>query len=96
MNYKDNNQYDCVVTNFNLNRDKSRPHLYQYSIQLKAWKLSALNSVPNFTNEGRLAALGLDEGPSFKALAFRVVNDTKTVLNNAAGFLNAAAQDLAI
>lgn len=94
MNYKDNNQYDCVVTNFNLNRDKSRPHLYQYTVQLKAWKLATAGQGPTYDPKARLAALGLDEGPSVKALAFRVINDTKTVLNNAAGLLNAAAQDL--
>lgn len=94
MNYKDNNQYDCVVTNFNLSRDKSRPHLYQYTIQLKAWKLTTANAQPLFSLADRLKGLGLDEGPSVKALAFRVINDTKTVLNNAAGLLNALAQDL--
>ncbi len=94
MNYKDNNMYDCVVTNFNLNRDKGRPHLYQYTIQLKAWKLTNVHQAPLFSLKDRLKSLGLDEGPSVKALAFRVINDTKTVLNNAAGLLNAAAQDL--
>jgi hypothetical protein len=44
--------------------------------------------------EDRLKSLGLDEGPSVKAIAFRAINNTKTVLNNAAGLLNAAAQDL--
>jgi hypothetical protein len=94
MNYKDNNQYDCVVTNFTLNRDKGRPHLYQYSIQLKGWKLATANAQPSFTNADRLKNLGLDEGPSFKATAFRLINNTKTVLNGAAGLLNAAAGDL--
>lgn len=95
INYKDNNQYDCVVTNFNLSRDKSRPHLYQYSIQLKAWKLSAADQQPNFSLADRLKNLGLDEKPSVKALAFRTINNSKTVLNGAAGLLNAGAQDLA-
>jgi len=96
MNYKDNNQYDCVVTNFNLSRDKGRPHLYQYTIQLKAWKLSTANQQPSFLNKTRLSELGLNEGPSLKAEAFRAINTAKTVLNTAAGLLNAVAQDAVI
>lgn len=95
INYKDNNQYDCVVTNFTLSRDKSQPHLYRYSIQLKAWKLNGADSIPGFSTADRLKSLGLDENPSVKAIAFRAINNTKTVLNKAAGLLNAAAQDLA-
>lgn len=95
MNYKDNNMYDCVVQNFTLSRDKSRPHLYQYTIQLKGWKLANANQGLSFSNPDQLSSLGLDEGPSVKALLFRAINDTKTVLNAAAGLLNATAQDLA-
>jgi len=95
INYKDNNQYDCVVTNFTLSRDKGSPHLYRYSIQLKGWKLAAADQGVTFTLADRLKNLGLDENPSVKALAFRTITNTKTVLNKAAGLLNAAAQDLA-
>ena len=93
MNYKDNNQYDCVVQNFSLNRDKSKPHLYQYNIQLKAWKLNQQDQ-PIPVSARNLSDLGLDSGPSVRAALFRVVNSAKTILNAGAGILNAAAQDL--
>lgn len=100
VNYKDNNQYKVVVQNFQLSRDKSRPHLYQYTIQMKGWKLETdageLKDQPvTLDPKKRLAELGLDEGPSIKAMAFRVINTTKSTLNTARGLLNTAAQDLA-
>lgn len=94
-NYKDNNQYNVIVQNFQLSRDKNRPHLYQYTIQMKAWNLSNNTSEQKFESSQRLADLGLDSGPSFKAKMFRVINTTKSTLNAAAGLLNTAAQDLA-
>lgn len=99
VNYKDNNQYDIVVQNFSLTRDKGSPHLYRYSIQLKAWNLEESDTFPALSADdqaAQLAALGLDEGPSVKADLFRVINDTKSVLNGAAGLLNAGASDFAI
>ena len=105
VNYKDNNQYNVIVQNFQLSRDKSRPHLYTYSIQMKGWLLTTetdqLDSNPAAMAKSalewatRLSNLGLDEGPSFKATAFRVVNSTKSVLNTGKNLLNTAAQDLA-
>lgn len=96
VNYKDNNQYNIVVQNFQLSRDKSRPHLYQYTIQMKGWKLDNNSVNKSFTKDPkkRLEELGLGEGPSFKAKLFRVINTTKSTLNAAAGLLNTAAQDL--
>lgn len=97
VNYKDNNQYNVVVQNFNLTRDKSRPHLYQYSITMRGWNLQTVGPRPSFGDpEQRLKDLGLDTGPSVKAAMFRVINQTKSALSTAAGLLNAAAQDLAI
>jgi hypothetical protein len=96
MNYKDNNMYDCVVTNFGLTRDKSRPHLYQYSISLKAWRLKTVDGPVPASDPNRLANLGLDETPSLKASLFRVITETKTALNAAANLLNTAAQDLVV
>lgn len=95
VNFKDNNQYNVVVQNFQLTRDKSRPHLYQYSIQLKGWSLDDQRVDAKFDQGDRLKNLGLDEGPSFKAQAFRVINTTKSTLNAAKNILNTAAQDAA-
>lgn len=97
INFKDNNQYNVAVQNFQLNRDKSRPHLYQYTITMKAWNLKTMDGVASFGDPAdRVANLGLDTGPSLKAKMFRVINQTKSVLSSAAGVLEAAAQDLAI
>ena len=95
VNYKDNNQYDCVVQNFALTRDKSAPHQYRYSIQLKGWNVATADTgAPN--SQPSLTDLGLDEGPSVKAQLFRAIVETKTVLNGAAGLLNAGASDFAV
>jgi hypothetical protein len=40
MNFKDNMVYNVAVTNFDLTRDKSQPHLYNFSIEMKGWNLS--------------------------------------------------------
>lgn len=99
VNYKDNNQYDIAIQNFALTRDKTSPHLYRYSIQIKAWNLEESDKFPSLSADdlaAQLKALGLDEGPSAKAELFRVINDTKSVLNGAAGLLNAGASDFAI
>lgn len=97
INFKDNNQYNVAVQNFQLNRDKSRPHLYQYTITMKAWNLKTMDGVASFGDPAdRVANLGLNTDPSLKAKMFRVINQTKSVLSSAAGVLEAAAQDLAI
>ena len=102
VNYKDNNQYNVVVQNFQLSRDKSKPHLYTYTIQMKGWLLETETEQtivnPFFSGimmKLRLASLGLDEGPSFKSTAFRVINTTKSLLNTSKNLLNTVAQDLA-
>lgn len=96
INFKDNNQYNVAVQNFQLTRDKSRPHLYQYSIVMRAWNLQTMDGVASFGNpEARLKELGLDTGPSLKAKMKRVIEDTKSILTTAQGIMNAAAQDAA-
>ena len=95
VNYKDNNQYNVIIQNFQLSRDKSRPHLYQYTIQMKGWQLATNVTVPSFDAGNRLADLGLSESPSIKAEMFRVINLTKSTLNTAKNLLSTTAQDLA-
>lgn len=97
INFKDNNQYNVAVQNFQLTRDKGRPHLYQYTITMRAWNLKTMDGQATFGDPAdRVKALGLDTSPCLKAKMFRVVNQTKSALSSAAGLLNAAAQDLAI
>lgn len=97
INFKDNNQYNVAVQNFQLARDKSRPHLYQYTITMKGWNIKSMDGQATFGDpKARVAELGLDTSPSLKAKMFRVINDTKSVLTGASNLLNATAQDLAI
>ena len=39
MNYKDNNQYDVSIQQFQLTRDASEPFLYNYNITMRAYNL---------------------------------------------------------
>jgi hypothetical protein len=92
INYKDNNQYNCAIQNFTLNRNKENPMVYFYTINMKAWNLSALN-VGFQDKSDRLKQLGLKDEPSLKAKLYRVITTAKTTLNAVKGLTNAIAQD---
>jgi hypothetical protein len=99
VNYKDNNQYNVVIKSFNLSRDKSRPHLYQYSISMRGYKLSTSAEAPTpLSATERLTQLGLNTPPSLKASLYRVITQTKSVLSafTADSILNTASQDTVI
>jgi len=58
LNYKDNNQYDVAVQNFQMTRSSDDPMLYKYNIVLRGYNLSEIGQqVPE---EDILADLGLD------------------------------------
>jgi len=61
VNYKDNNQYDVSVQQFQLTRDSGDPFLYNYNIVLRAYNLrsaDAQDNVPDISD--RKQELGLD------------------------------------
>jgi hypothetical protein len=86
FNYKDNNEYDCVVRSFVLRRSANDPQQYFYSIQLRCYNLRTVggNSIQNDLKQ-RLADLGLSgiDGSS-------VLGDIKSLSNNAKGIVGAA------
>lgn len=44
LNYKDNNQYNVSIQNFQLTRDASNPMLYNYNINMRAYNLQTVDS----------------------------------------------------
>lgn len=61
VNYKDNNQYDVSVQNFQLTKDSGDPFLYNYNIVLRAYNLrSADTQETDLDVKNRKAELGLD------------------------------------
>jgi hypothetical protein len=59
ISYKDNQEYTCAITKFELTRSVENPMMYNYSIQLRAYKLQSISS-SQAEPVDRLAALGLD------------------------------------
>lgn len=98
VNFKDANMYDCLVENFTVSRDKSRPHLYTYTIVLKGWNIKGAKApasvIADLSGEARLAALGVSGEASAKAKIFRAINGAKGILNGSRGLMNAVANDL--
>lgn len=45
LNYKDGNQYDCVVNDFRLVRSANSPFLYNYTITIRAYNLAPINQL---------------------------------------------------
>jgi len=61
INYKDNNQYDVSVQQFQLTRDSGDPFLYNYSIILRAYNLRSADTQENAPDiSDRKQELGLD------------------------------------
>jgi len=61
VNYKDNNQYDVSVQQFQLTRNSDEPFLYNYNIVLRAYNLRSANAAEiSLDIENRKTALGLD------------------------------------
>lgn len=82
INFKDNNQYSCVVQRFTLERSANQPMLYNYNIQLRAYNLSPIAMAKASDNTERLKALGLDgSGPSIAASAKGAIGNAKGLLN---------------
>lgn len=45
LNYKDGNQYDCVINDFRLTRSANSPFLYNYTITMRAYNLSPIDQL---------------------------------------------------
>jgi hypothetical protein len=72
INYKDNNQYNVVINNFQLTRDASDPMLYNYSISMRAYNIRTADSpILDLDLADRATQLGLDglDGSLFAKVA---------------------------
>jgi hypothetical protein len=86
LNYKDNNQYNVSIQNFQLTRDASNPMLYNYSINMRAYNLQTVDTkLPiNFSNTKRYEDLGLDGvKTSFGAIAANKARQAKNTAYSA-------------
>jgi hypothetical protein len=86
FNYKDNNEYDCVVRNFQLRRSNSDPQQYMYSIQLRCYNIRTVSGNKIEDNlKTRLHDLGLDgvDGSS-------ILGDIKSLSSGVKGIVGAA------
>lgn len=82
INFKDNNQYSAAIQTFNLTRSAENPMLYNYSIQIRAYNLTAITSPLSEDQQKFLASLGLKETEASIGSKFKnTVNDAKDILN---------------
>jgi hypothetical protein len=88
VNYKDNNQYSCVVNRFTLERSSENPMLYDYNISLRAYNLSPITTskAPDLTD--RFENLGLNSKMSYATTAKLAIKNGKSALSNLQGAKN--------
>jgi len=92
FNYKDNNKYYCSIQRFILKRSVDNPMVYNYTIQLRAYKIQPLteNEKGEVTLQDRKTQLGLD-GVKSSSIFGDIKNfssGAKSVFGAAAGGLN--------
>jgi hypothetical protein len=90
INFKDNNQYDVSITNFQLMRDQRSPMLYNYSISMRAYNLRSADG-SELVSELNLNDLGLG---GIKTPAFAKLSNAARKAKNAAYAIVAAAKGL--
>jgi hypothetical protein len=90
INYKDNNQYDVSITNFQLTRDQRSPMLYNYNITMRAYNLRNADRVLKAAGLS-LSDVGLG---GVETSAFAKLSNGARKARNAAYALIAAAKGL--
>jgi len=85
VNYKDNNQYSCVVQRFVLERSAENPMLYNYTINLRAYDLRPITKDQPPELRDRFKDLGLDSTLSIAAKAKVAINSGKGALSSGKG-----------
>jgi hypothetical protein len=85
INYKDNNQYSCVVQRFVLERSADNPMLYNYTINLRAYDLRPITKDQPPELRDRFKDLGLDSTLSIAAMAKVAINSGKGALSSGKG-----------
>ncbi len=78
ISYKDNQEYSCAITRFELTRSADNPMLYNYSIQLRAYKLTSVgDGGAGPAAVDRLAAIGLGGKPTLLSVIKGKANTAK-------------------
>jgi hypothetical protein len=80
LNYKDNNQYSCVVQRFTLERSAENPMLYNYTIQMRGYDLKTISkAIDESSLTDRYTLLGLKE--TTKSLAAKIAAKVRLAKN---------------
>jgi hypothetical protein len=93
-NYKDGNRYDVVPIRFDMVRSANNPMLYEYTIQMRAYKMRPMDLSSKEVNELTLDNMGLTKNgePINKPSAFsKIANGAKTAKAAISGLTSAAA-----
>ena len=85
FNYKDNNEYDCVIRSFTLKRSVQDPMLYHYSIQMRCYNLRSIAAPINEDLKQRLSDLGINGVDSSS-----ILGDIKSLASGAKSIIGAA------
>lgn len=90
FNYKDNNEYDVVVRSFTLHKDANNPMLYNYSIQLRAYRLRSIESQIKEDLKKRYIELGINgvDGSSVLGNIKSLSGQAKSIVGSAIGGLS--------
>lgn len=90
FNYKDNNQYYVSVKSFVLRKSADNPMLYQYSIQLRGYRLSGIDDEIDENLTQRLSDLGLNGVDSSSVLGDMksLSSQTKGIIGSFVGGIN--------
>ena len=92
FNYKDNNKYYCSITRFILKRSVDNPMVYNYTIQLRAYKIQGLTAVEQGeASFDRRKNLGLDGVETSS-----IFGDIRNISNTAKGVFGAISGGLKI
>lgn len=81
LNFKDNNQYNCAVSRFVLERSAENPLLYNYNIQMRAYNLSPITSFSPEDLNKRYKDLGLDSSLSVAAKLKLSISNGKSIMS---------------
>lgn len=80
--YKNNQEWDIIVQDFNIQKSASNPMLYRYNIALKGWSVSNINTdkeeFDRFGPDGDLKSVNLVTPESFQKINSKFFNNKFT------------------
>lgn len=84
LNYKDNNEYNVVIQNFQLTRSADDPMLYKYSISMRGYDLKTIGQLTLIQGDIKITELGLDNinNSSLKSILSNTTRNAKGALSS--------------